>query len=69
LHGVEIDPAHRMRRLKDLANSALPEAIAVGDLAAIERILATHLGDGVGLVRLGIDSAALGLTRATEVPE
>jgi len=69
LHADEIDPADRMRRLKDLANSALPEAIAIGDRAAIERILATCLGDGVGLSRLGIDSAALGLTRATEVPE
>jgi precorrin-2 dehydrogenase/sirohydrochlorin ferrochelatase len=69
LHAEEIDPADRMRRLKDLANSALPEAIAIGDLAAIERILATHLGHGVGLARLGIDSVALGLTRATEVPE
>jgi len=69
LHADEIDSADRMRRLKDLANSALPEAIAAGDLAAIDRILATHLGDGVGLARLGIDSAALGLTRATEVPE
>ena len=69
LHADEIDPADRMRRLKDLANSALPEAIAVGDLPAIERILATHLGDDVGLARLGIDSAVLGLTRATEVPE
>ena len=69
LHADEIDPADRMRRLKDLANSALPEAIAIGDLAAIERILATCLGAGVGLARLGIDSAALDLTRATEVPE
>ena len=69
LHADEIDPADRMRRLKDLANSALPEAIAIGDLAAIERILAAHLGEGVGLARLGIDSAALGLTRATEVGE
>ena len=42
-------PPMRMRRLKDLANSALPDAIAVGDVAAIERILATHLGDGVDL--------------------
>src|SRR5208282_1062165 len=69
LRADQIDPADRMRRLKDLANSALPEAIAVGDLAAIERILAAHLGQAVGLARLGIDSAALGLTRATEVPE
>jgi precorrin-2 dehydrogenase/sirohydrochlorin ferrochelatase len=57
LHADEIDPAERMRRLKDLANSALPDAIAAGDVAAIERILATHLGDGV-------DLAALNLARA-----
>jgi precorrin-2 dehydrogenase/sirohydrochlorin ferrochelatase len=69
LHADEIDPADRMRRLKDLANSALPGAIAAGDLPAIERILAAHLGHAVGLARLGIDAAALGLTRATEVPE
>jgi precorrin-2 dehydrogenase/sirohydrochlorin ferrochelatase len=62
LHADEIDPADRMRRLKDLANSALPDAIAVGDVAAIERILAAHLGDGVGL-------AALGLARAMEIPD
>ncbi len=62
LHADEIDPADRMRRLKDLANSALPDAIAVGDVAAIERILAIHLGDGVGL-------AALGLARAMEIPD
>jgi precorrin-2 dehydrogenase len=60
LHADEIDPAERMRRLKDLANSALPAAIAAGDVAAIERILATHLGDGV-------DLAALGLSRAMEI--
>jgi precorrin-2 dehydrogenase / sirohydrochlorin ferrochelatase len=62
LHADEIDPGDRMRRLKDLANSALPDAIAVGDVAAIERILAVHLGDGVGL-------AALGLARAMEIPD
>src|SRR5271163_2232430 len=59
-HAGEIDPVERMRRLKELANSALPEAIAAGDVAAIERILATHLGDGVGL-------AVLGLARAMEI--
>jgi precorrin-2 dehydrogenase / sirohydrochlorin ferrochelatase len=64
----EIDPAERMRRLKELANSALPDAIAAGDLAATERILATHLGDGMDLARLGIDPAALGMARATESP-
>jgi len=68
LHADEIDPADRTRRLRDLANSALPEAIAVGDLAAIERILATHLGDGVGLAGLGIDPAALGMVRALGIP-
>ena len=61
LHAGEMDPAERMRRLKDLANSALPDAIAAGDVGAIERILATHLGDGVGL-------AALGLAHAMELP-
>src|SRR5271163_4336477 len=60
LHAGEMDPVERMRRLKELANSALPEAIAAGDVAAIERILATHLGDGVGL-------AVLGLARAMEI--
>ena len=64
LHSDEIDPADRMRRLKELANSALPEAIAAGDVAAVELILATHLGDGIGLARLGIDPAAFNLPHA-----
>jgi len=55
LHAEEIDPAVRMRRLKDLANSTLPDAIAARDVPAIDRILATHLGDGVDLAVLGID--------------
>jgi precorrin-2 dehydrogenase/sirohydrochlorin ferrochelatase len=55
LHACEIDPAVRMRRLKDLANSALPDAITARDVSAIDRILATHLGDGVDLAVLGID--------------
>ena len=54
LHAEEIDPADRMRRLKELADSPLPDAIAAGDVAAIERILATCLGDGVGLAALGL---------------
>jgi len=54
LHADEIDPADRMRRLKELADSALPDAIAVSDVAAIERILASCLGDGVGLAALGL---------------
>ena len=57
LHADEIDPADRMRRLKELANSALPDAIAAGDVAAIERILAIHLGDGVSLASLGLELA------------
>ena len=57
LHAEEIDPTDRMRRLKELADSALPDAIAVGDVAAIERILATCLGDGVGLAALGLELA------------
>jgi precorrin-2 dehydrogenase/sirohydrochlorin ferrochelatase len=54
LHADEMDPADRMRRLKELADSALPDAIAVGDVAAIERILASCLGAGVGLAALGV---------------
>ncbi|MGB9382502.1 precorrin-2 dehydrogenase/sirohydrochlorin ferrochelatase family protein [Candidatus Binatus sp.] len=57
LHADEIDSAERMRRLKDLANSALPAAIAAGDVAAIDRLLATHLGDGVDLDALKLARA------------
>src|SRR5260370_14526313 len=64
LHADEIDPAERMRRLSGLANSALPDAIALGDVSAIERILAAHLGAGVGLGRLGIDTAGFHIARA-----
>jgi precorrin-2 dehydrogenase / sirohydrochlorin ferrochelatase len=59
LHAEEIEPAERMRRLKELANSALPDAIAAGDIAAIDRILASHLGDGVSLSALGLALAEL----------
>ena len=54
LRAEEIDPADRTRRLRELADSALPDAIAVGDVAAIERILANYLGDGIGLAALGL---------------
>jgi precorrin-2 dehydrogenase / sirohydrochlorin ferrochelatase len=67
LHAEEIAPAERMRRLTDLANSALPGAIAAGDVAAVERILAAHLGEGVGLAQLGIDPARFALAPVTEV--
>jgi len=67
LHAEEIDPADRMRRLKELANSALPDAIAAGDVAAVERILAAHLGEGVGLAQLGIDPAHFARASVTEV--
>lgn len=67
LHAEEIAPAERMRRLTDLANSALADAIAAGDVAAVERILAAHLGEGVGLAQLGIDPAHFALTPVTEV--
>ena len=58
LHADRIDPAERMHRLSGLANSALPEAIARGDVGAVERILGIHLGEGVSLARLGIDPAS-----------
>lgn len=67
LQADQIDPAERMRRLKELASSALPEAIAAGDVAAVERILEVHLGDGVGLGRLGIDLDEHGVLRGLEV--
>jgi precorrin-2 dehydrogenase / sirohydrochlorin ferrochelatase len=57
LHADEIAPADRMRRLKELAESPLPDAIAAGDVAAIDRILATHLGAGVNLATLGVARA------------
>ena len=57
LHADEIDPAERMRVLKALANSALPDAIAAGDVGTIDRILATHLGEGVNLASLGLGRA------------
>ncbi len=68
LHAEEIDSVERMRRLTELANSALPDAIAAGDVAAIERILAAHLGEGVGLAQLGIDPAHFACAPVTEVP-
>ena len=67
LHAEEIAPVERMRRLTELANSALPDAIAAGDVAAVERILAAHLGEGVGLAQLGIDPARFALAPVTEV--
>ncbi len=67
LHAEEIAPVERMRRLTDLANSALPDAIAAGDVAAVERILAAHLGEGVGLAQLGIDPARFALAPVAEV--
>lgn len=67
LHGGELDPALRMRRLKDLAESRLIEVIAARDLAELDRILATHLGDGVSLAALGIDAAKLGIADGPEL--
>jgi precorrin-2 dehydrogenase / sirohydrochlorin ferrochelatase len=59
LRASEIEPAERMRRLRGLADSALPEAIAACDIESIDRILAAHLGDGVGLAQLGIDPSSM----------
>jgi precorrin-2 dehydrogenase/sirohydrochlorin ferrochelatase len=67
LRAGEIEPAERMRRLKALADSALPDAIAAGDLPAIDAILAAHLGDGVGLAVLGIEAAPFAQVLVREV--
>jgi precorrin-2 dehydrogenase/sirohydrochlorin ferrochelatase len=67
LHGGELDPAVRMRRLKDLAESRLLDAIAARDLAEVDRILAAHLGDGSSLATLGIDAAELGIADGPEL--
>lgn len=67
LHGDEIDPAERMRRLKDLAESPLLDAIRARDAAGLDRILAAHLGEGVNLAALGIDAAKLGIANGSEI--
>ena len=67
LRGDEIDPDERMRRLKELAESRLLEAIVARDPAELDEILAAHLGDGVTLAALGLDAAALGIAQAPEV--
>jgi precorrin-2 dehydrogenase/sirohydrochlorin ferrochelatase len=67
LHRDEIDPADRMRRLKDLAESSLLDAIVAQNAAELDRILASHLGEGVTLAALGLDAAALGIAHAPEV--
>lgn len=64
LHANENEPAERMRRLKGLANSALPDAIAAGDIESVDRILAAHLGDGIGLTQLGIDPSSVAASLA-----
>ena len=67
LHGLELDPAVRMRRLKDLAESRLLDAIAAGDLLEVDKILAAQLGEGVNLAKLGIDPARLGIADGPEL--
>ena len=62
-----MDPIERMARLKALADSPLLEAIAAGDRAAVERILAAHLGDGATIAALGLDAGELGLSARTAV--
>jgi precorrin-2 dehydrogenase / sirohydrochlorin ferrochelatase len=67
LHSEEIAPADRMRRLKDLAESPLLDAIRARDLVELDRILAMHLGAGVNLAALGIDPAGLGIANGSEI--
>jgi precorrin-2 dehydrogenase/sirohydrochlorin ferrochelatase len=60
LKSQTMDPAERSNRLKALAESELLDALGMHDVAALERIVATCLGHGVGLATLGIDAASLG---------
>jgi precorrin-2 dehydrogenase/sirohydrochlorin ferrochelatase len=62
LKAQKTDAASRSQILKSLADSDLTEALRHHDLSAIERIVATCLGDGVGLSTLGIDPESLGIS-------
>ncbi len=62
LRTISIEPAERSRRLRELARASLTEAVRSHDVRAVERILATYLGDDVTLATLGLDPASLGLT-------
>jgi precorrin-2 dehydrogenase/sirohydrochlorin ferrochelatase len=61
LKARKTDAASRSQILKSLAESDLTEALRLRDLPAIERIVATCLGDGVGLSTLGIAPESLGI--------
>jgi precorrin-2 dehydrogenase/sirohydrochlorin ferrochelatase len=67
LHSGELDPAVRMRRLKDLADSPLLDAIAARDLDEVDKILAANLGEDATLAALGIDAAKLGIADGPEL--
>ena len=67
LHESELDPAGRVRRLKDLAESRLLDAIIARDLPEVDKILEAHLGEGVNLAKLGIDPAKLGIADGPEL--
>jgi precorrin-2 dehydrogenase / sirohydrochlorin ferrochelatase len=67
LHNEEIDPVDRMRRLKDLAESPILDAIRARDWAELDRILALYLGDGVNLAALGLDTVNRGIAGGPKI--
>ena len=68
LKSQKVNAAGRAKMLKALAESELPAALELRDLAAIERIVATCLGDGVGLSTIGIDLQSLGMSNGLNLP-
>ncbi|MDB5108580.1 MAG: siroheme synthase [Candidatus Binatus sp.] len=64
-----MNQSERARRLTALASSPLPNALRDGDFAAVDRIIAMHLGSDVDLKRLGLAADALGLADKLDFSE
>lgn len=69
LRAAGVGSTDRMRRLKGLANAALPQALRDGNVSEVERVLSQHLGDGVGLLELGIEPGTLSAACASRAAQ